>query len=57
MKRLTLATALTPVILLLCGSLARIQAADTKIVVKDGGSPPASSGRSRYGPNVDAQPC
>jgi hypothetical protein len=38
MKRLTLATALTPVILLLCGSLARIQAADTKIVVKDGGS-------------------
>jgi hypothetical protein len=38
MTRLTLAIALTPLVLLLCGSLARIQAADTKIVVKDGGS-------------------
>jgi hypothetical protein len=38
MTRLTLATALTLVVLLLCGSLARIQAADTKVVVKDGDS-------------------
>ena len=38
MKRLTLATALTLAVLLLCGRLARIQAADTKVVIKDGGS-------------------
>jgi hypothetical protein len=38
MKRLTLATALAPVVLLVCGTPARLQAADTKIVVKDGGS-------------------
>jgi hypothetical protein len=38
MKRLTLETAPTLALLLLCGSLAQIQAADTKVVVKDGGS-------------------
>jgi hypothetical protein len=38
MKRLTLLTALTLAVPLLCGTLAQIQAADTKIVVKDGGS-------------------
>jgi hypothetical protein len=38
MKRLTLETALPLAVLLLCGSLAQIRAADTKIVVKDGGS-------------------
>lgn len=38
MKRLTLATALTPALLLLCGGLARLQATDTKVTVKDGGS-------------------
>jgi|ERR1019366_2872411 hypothetical protein len=38
MIRLTFTTALTFTALLLCGSLSRIQAADTKIVVKDGGS-------------------
>jgi hypothetical protein len=38
MKRPALVTALTLALPLLCGSLAQIQAADTKVVVKDGGS-------------------
>ena len=38
MIRLTLTTSLPLAVLLLCGSLSRIQAADTKITVKDGGS-------------------
>jgi len=39
MTRLTLATALTLAVLLLCGSPSQIQAqSDTKIVIKDGGS-------------------
>jgi hypothetical protein len=38
MTRTTLATAITLAVLLLCGSLARMQAADTKVVIKDGGS-------------------
>ena len=37
MTKLTLATALTLAVLL-CGSLSRMQAADTKIVIRDGGS-------------------
>ena len=39
MTRITLATALTLAVLLLCGSPSQIQAqSDTKIVIKDGGS-------------------